>query len=601
MSLFLSIFISDELIQRIKDENDIVDVVSEYVRLKKTGRNYIGLCPFHTEKTPSFSVSREKEIFKCFGCGEAGNVLTFIMKIRNLSFSDSCEFLADRANIQVKDRKQGNTKAQEAKERLYKLNKVAARFYFDNLIKDNKVMKYLSDRGLENKTIANFGLGYSLAKWNTSYDFLRTKGFSEEEMLKIGLLSKSQKSSKYKTYDRFRNRVMFPVFDYKGKVIGFGGRVLDDSKPKYLNSPESIIFDKGNNMYGLNFAIKKNTTKYFVLVEGYMDCIALHQAGITSAIASLGTALTINQARLMKRYTDKIYIAYDADLAGKKATNRGLDILSEQGFDVKVIDFKGAKDPDEFIKAKGVAAFYAIMENAISLTRFKIDRVRDELYNKNDPKSVDKYVNAISEILISLNPIERNIYVKEISADIDVEEQAIYDLLNKKTGLINKKNQNMNIKLGLGVKLYKEQPSIRASRVLLRFLLDKKCVELIRTNIEDQNLLSDVHVGIYNKIIDNIDLDVNTLNNRLDAICQEIKEISELIHIREITEIYIEDVDQMEKYILDCVKELKKSKLEQKGKEIFNKIKKMEKDGMINESFEYAIELQKIEKSIKEL
>ncbi|SHJ45116.1 DNA primase [Hathewaya proteolytica DSM 3090] len=597
----MSIFISDELIQKIKEENDVVDVVSEYVRLKKSGRNFTGLCPFHNEKTPSFSVSREKQIFKCFGCGEAGNVISFLMKIRNLSFSEACETLAERANIEIKTGDDKYKKELEAKKRLYQLNKLAARFYFDNLIKNRDVMNYLNKRGLSNKTIANFGLGYSLNNWNALENFLKKSGYSQEEMFKVGVLSRSNKNNKITYYDRFRNRVMFPVFDYNGKVIGFGGRVLDDSKPKYLNSPESEIFDKGRNMYGLNFAIKKNNTKEFILVEGYMDCISLHQAGITNAIASLGTALTVNQAKLMKKYTDKVYISYDSDNAGKKAADRGLDILTEQGFDVRVINIKDGKDPDDFIKTNGVEAFYELMKEAVSLTKFKINKVKEERYRKDDPKSVDKYVAGISGILLKLNSVERNIYIKEIAEDTGVEEQAIYDLLNKKANFINKTEENMNIKHEISVKLYKEQPSVKAARSLLKLLMCKKSVEYIRSAMDEYPLFSHTHKIMYDKILENIDLPLEDLNNKLEALCQNIEENRELVNIREMSILEMDNHEQTERFASDCIKVMKECELESKKKEIMDTIKQLEKDGKISESFEYVEKLQLIEKELKEL
>lgn len=326
--------ISDELIQQIKDQNDIVDVISESVRLKKAGRNYIGLCPFHNEKSPSFSVSTQKQIYKCFGCGEAGNVITFIMKNKNFNFIEALEYLANRVNIEFIQTDEDKQNKNE-KDLLYKLNVDAAKFFFQNLKANKKANEYFLGRGITQNTINKFGLGYSLDSWRSLLNYLKSKGYKEKDIEVNGLIIKSEKGN---YYDRFRNRVMFPVFDYRGKVIGFGGRVLEDTKPKYLNSPEGPIFSKGIHLYGLNFAIKKdNASRTLIIVEGYMDCIALHQYGITNAVASLGTALTLQQAKLLKRYADKVIISYDADLAGQMATLRGLDILRKVGLDVRVL------------------------------------------------------------------------------------------------------------------------------------------------------------------------------------------------------------------------------------------------------------------------
>lgn len=370
--------ISEDVIQRVKELNNIVDVVSETVRLKRAGRYYTGLCPFHHEKTPSFTVTPDKQIYKCFGCGEAGNVISFVMKTKNLSFLDAVQMLADRVNIDIKYKDNFNP-AIEKNEKLYKINVESARYFFSNLKKNKVAMNYLISRDITVKTINKFGLGYAVDSWDGLLKFLRSKGYSELDMLSAGLIIKSKKGS---YYDRFRNRIIFPVFNYKGKVIGFGGRVLDNSKPKYLNSPETNVFKKGTNLYGLNFAIKNNTNRTFIIVEGYMDCISLHQHGISSTVASLGTALTANQAKLLKRYADKVIIAYDSDLAGEKATLRGLHILKEEGFDVRVLTIPEGKDPDEFIKIHSKEEFIQLMETSAGLIDYRIEKHQRNKFKK---------------------------------------------------------------------------------------------------------------------------------------------------------------------------------------------------------------------------
>ena len=284
--------ISEEILEKIKSQNDIVDVISERVRLKKAGRNFTGLCPFHNEKTPSFSVSQEKQIYKCFGCGEAGNVISFVMKDKNLPFIEAVKYLANRANIPLKLGNGEQSQSNRKKELLYKVNVEAAKFFFSNLMNNQNAKEYFLNRGIKEETIKKFGLGYANDSWNSLMFYLRKKGINDGLLEEAGLISVNKE--KGRKYDRFRNRVMFPVFDYQGKVIGFGGRVLDDSKPKYLNSPETLVFQKGTNLYGLNFALKHNMKeRYFIIVEGYMDLITLHQYGITNVVASLGTALTI--------------------------------------------------------------------------------------------------------------------------------------------------------------------------------------------------------------------------------------------------------------------------------------------------------------------
>ena len=407
--------ISEEIIQKVKESNDIVDIISENIKLKRTGRNYSGLCPFHNEKTPSFSVSQDKQIFKCFGCGEAGNVVSYVMKSRNMDFIEAIRFLAERAKIELQADNSKSIKERDVNEKLYKINAEAARFFFAKLRTNKNAMSYFTGRGISESTLKSFGLGFAPSSWNELMKFLKAKGYTELDMLNAGLIIKSQKeSTKEVFYDRFRNRVMFPVFDFKGKVIGFGGRVLDDSKPKYLNSPETAVFKKGTNLYGLNFALKNLKERMLIIVEGYMDCISLHQYGIKNAVASLGTALTPNQAKLLKRYTDKIIISYDADLAGQNATLRGLEILRVEDFDIRVLTVPQGKDPDEFIRSNGREAFLKLINDALPLIDYRIKKVREGV-DFNKPKMLADYAKNAALIVTDLNPLQKDVYIKRIS------------------------------------------------------------------------------------------------------------------------------------------------------------------------------------------
>ena len=420
--------IPEHIIEKVKEENDIVDVISDVVRLKRTGKNYSGLCPFHHEKTPSFSVSQDKQIFKCFGCGETGNVISFVMKNKSMTFPEAVGYLADRANITLEFEDKKLSVIQKKKENIYKINRIMGRYYYSNLLKNKIAMEYFLRRGINENILRKFGLGYSLEGWQNSVNYLKKLGISENLMLETGFVVKSEKG---RIYDRFRNRVMFPVFDHNGKVIGFGGRVLDDSKPKYLNSPETILFQKGTNLYGLNFAVKAGLpNKEIIIVEGYMDCISLHQCGITNSVASLGTALTEKQSRLLKRYVDKVIIAYDADVAGQMATLRGLDILREAGLEVAVLNIPMGKDPDEFIRANGKDAFLTLIKNSESLMDYKLRRAKEGL-NFNNFKDVDIYSQRLVDIFKFLDPLERSIYIKKVSEDTKFSEQALIDLLNR--------------------------------------------------------------------------------------------------------------------------------------------------------------------------
>lgn len=432
---------SEQLISEIIEKNDIVDVISGYMSLKKSGTNHMCLCPFHSEKSPSFSVSSTKQIFNCFGCGVGGNVITFVQKMERLEFIEALKFLADRAGIEVTDVKnEQQLKKLDLYKALYRINQETARFFYSNLNKSRAPMEYLKGRGLSENTLKSFGLGYALNEWNSLMNYLRQKGFSQELMQKAGLIAKSEKSSGY--YDKFRNRVMFPIIDLKGNVIAFGGRVMDDSKPKYLNSPETPIFNKGENMYGLNFVKKQQNIENIIVVEGYMDVIALHQYGITNAVASLGTAFTENQAKLLKRFSNEIIIAYDADIAGQSATLKGLAILEKEGCNVGVITIPSGKDPDEFIRKEGVEAFRDRIKKNVSLIEYKIDNAKKSLNIDNIQDRI-KFTKEFSSILKDIESnVEIDAYIKKYSNIMRVSEEAIYAELNR----LKEKHKNGNIK-----------------------------------------------------------------------------------------------------------------------------------------------------------
>ena len=421
---------SDELLDEIKSKNDIIDIVSQYVVLKRSGRNYMGLCPFHKEKSPSFCVSPDKQIFHCFGCGVGGNVIHFIGKIENLNFIESLELLANRAGIELP--KSGNAeddRISRLKSRVYELNKCAAEFYHQNLYKPTAkpAQEYVKKRRLDNRTLKAFKIGYS-GRFNELYTELHSKGFTEEEILASCLVNKNQDG---KFIDRFRNRLMFPIFDARDRVIAFGGRVLDDSKPKYINSPEDIVYSKGRHLFAYNLA-KKNNPKTIIIVEGYMDAVSLHQRGISNAVASLGTALTEAQGRLLRRSCEKVVIGYDADGAGQAATLRGLEILQNLGCDIRILQIEGAKDPDEFVVKYGPERFQKHVDSAISLVEFKVKMLKRQLNLENVNDKI-KFLNEVANILSKIeNNMEREVYIDKISLEYKVSKEAIYAEVNKK-------------------------------------------------------------------------------------------------------------------------------------------------------------------------
>ncbi|MBP3392498.1 MAG: DNA primase [Clostridia bacterium] len=415
----------DEIIER----NDIVSVVSEYVKLTRKGGNDWGLCPFHNEKTASFSVNESKQIFKCFGCGKGGNVIHFIMLAESLDYVGAIEFLANRVGIRIRyDGKGPDDEKLKLKNDILSLNKTAARFFYENLKKSVVAQEYFKRRGIPVEIVKKFGLGFANDSWGDLLKFC-TEGalaLKPEFLLQAGLVLKSEEKSRY--YDRFRNRVMFPIFDVSGNVIAFGGRVLDDSKPKYLNSPENPAYSKGYHLYGLNFARKANS-KRVIIVEGYMDCIALHQKGICWAVASLGTALTQNQARLLKRYFDEVLIGYDADGAGQNATIRGLDILAAQGLRVKVLDLSvvdgKVKDPDEFLRVHTADDFMKVVDKAKSLVSFKIEKLAQE-FPPDSPASKVEFLNRAA-MIIGKEPTAsaRAHYIQEVSNQYGADREAL--------------------------------------------------------------------------------------------------------------------------------------------------------------------------------
>ncbi|PRR77229.1 DNA primase [Clostridium liquoris] len=584
--------ISEDVIQKVKELNNIVDVVSETVRLKRTGKYYVGLCPFHHEKTPSFTVTPDKGIYKCFGCGEAGNVISFVMKTRNASFSDAIQILADRVNIDIKY-KDRNSYGANPNEKLYKINVEAARYFFSNLRRNKNSMNYLTSRGITERTITNFGLGYAVDSWDGLLRFLKSKGYSELDMLAAGLIIKSNKGS---LYDRFRNRIIFPVFDYKGRVIGFGGRVLDNSKPKYLNSPETNIFKKGTNLYGLNFAMKNNTDGMFIIVEGYMDCISLHQYGINSAVASLGTALTSNQAKLLKRYADKVIISYDADLAGEKATLRGLHILKEEGFDVRVLTIPEGKDPDEYIRSHGKDAFLRLMECSTQLIDYRIEKAAEGIDLRNSQNLV-KYAEAALDIIKDLKPVEKDLYVRKLSDKTGINEQALYDLMNNNLQKHGKNHKDMNSPSILGNKLYVEPAYVKAERTLLKLIINKKETQNYALKfLNEETFISQKDKEIFKLVLDNLEADEEEIGKLIEMNIGDADSIKEWVNIVE-TELISENCDY-KVLIDDYIKEIKKFKLEETRKEIMNKIKNYESEGKIDESLKLAQELINIQKQL---
>lgn len=410
-------YYEEDFVEEVRQRNDVVDVISSYVNLKRTGSNYVGLCPFHNEKTASFSVSPGKQMYYCFGCGAGGNVFTFLMEYENLTFVEALEQLAEKAGMELPEKSNSaeDRKRRDLRDSVLEVNKLAANYYFAKLKSDRGKTGYgyLISREIKPETIVKFGLGFSDKNSGELYRYMKGKGFSDRILKETGLFTYDEKRG---TYDKFWNRVMFPILDRNNHVIAFGGRVMGDAKPKYLNSPETIVFDKSRNLYGLNFVHGKQN-EGIIICEGYMDVIALHQAGFTNAVASLGTAFTSQHCSLLKRYTDLVYLCYDSDSAGIKAAMRAIPMLKEAGISVKVINMRPYKDPDEFMKGLSPEEFRKRIDEAKNSFFYEVDVIQSD-YDMQDPESKTKFMNEVAKKCLTFdNEIERNNYIEAFSRE----------------------------------------------------------------------------------------------------------------------------------------------------------------------------------------
>ena len=417
--------ISDSKINQILESSNIVDIIGEYVDLKRAGSSFKGLCPFHNEKTPSFTVDEKKQLFHCFGCGAGGDVVSFIMQKEGLSYPESLKYLADKAGISIDYTE--NPGVNKKNKELYDINKDIMMFFYKNLLTDRKAQAYLKSRGLSSKIVNTFMLGYARDSWDDLYSYIRKKNYSEKDLDDLGLIKKSSKGN---YYDKYRDRIIFPIINHFGKVIGFGGRAVSGQMPKYLNSPESSIFKKRYNLYGLNI-YKRQKRKELILVEGYMDVIALNNHGLDIAVASLGTALTIDQAKLMKRYSDDIYICYDQDNAGVKATEKAIEIFHEIGINPSVIVLDDGNDPDDFIKAKGKDAFEEKIADAQDSYNYKYNKILDEYSSAKPAERFDK-LNLFVDFLASIKQeLTQEIFINNVSKLFDIDKTTLKQAVSR--------------------------------------------------------------------------------------------------------------------------------------------------------------------------
>ena len=560
---------SDEIIDDVRQSNDIVDVISQYVRLKRSGRNYFGLCPFHNEKSPSFSVSPEKQIFHCFGCGVGGNVFTFLTKIEGINFVEAVQQLAERANIQLPTLENNVDSAKEAlKAKVYKVNEFTAKYYHENLYRPESKMaqEYIKKRKLSNETLKSFQIGFS-GKFDELYKELRKQGFEDREILESGLVNKNEKGQ---YIDRYRNRLMFPICDVRGRVIAFGGRVLDDSKPKYINSPENVVYSKGRHLYGLNVAKKYDIKKRLLIVEGYMDVISLHQRDIHNVVASLGTALTQQQGYLLRNNTEQIILSYDSDEAGQTAKIRAMEILQNMGCDIRVLQMEGAKDPDEYVIKYGNARFQNLVDKAISVIEFKVKILRQSL-NLESTNDKIKFLNEIAKLISKIdNSMEREVYIEKIAKEYDVSKEAIYAEVNKLTYRESKDEKVLGKTKPVVRHIEKKESdnvseaTKRRENTVLAILLsgDRNIYEIIKQNITIQDFKYEIDKKIAEKLYEEFENGNSNINSIIDNLSEE-----EQNHI---TMIMAEDygIDDIEKAIDDIIQSYEKDKLNERKLEI---------------------------------
>lgn len=564
---------SDEILEEVRSRNDIVDVISQYVTLKRSGRNYFGLCPFHNEKSPSFSVSPDKQIFHCFGCGVGGNVFHFITKVENVSFVESVQILAERANVNLPSVNNfEDEKVAKLKAKVYDVNEFAAEFYHKNLYKPTAKsgQEYIKKRKLDNNTLKAFKIGFS-GEFDELYRALKKEGFGEEEILESGLVNKNPKGM---YIDRYRGRVMFPIQDVRNRVIAFGGRVLDDSKPKYINSPENVVYSKGRNLFGLNVAKKYNSgvMKQILIVEGYMDAISLFQRGITNVVASLGTALTDAQGRLLRKSAEQIILGYDADGAGQTAIVRGMDILQSMGCDIRILQISGAKDPDEFIVKYGPEKLKKCMDNAISSLEYKVKILKKDLNLENVSDKI-KFLNAIAKMLSEeKNNIEREIYIDKISETYKISKEAIYAEINKRMySASNASSKILEAKPNIIRPKQEEKTDESVSRreqMLIYILINhtKQALNRLKENVELNCIKSEKNREIIKIIYDKCTEDEN-----IEQILNLFESEEQINYISGILA-YDFEITDIEKGIEDIEKNYKRESLVKKRDELTLKL-----------------------------
>ena len=553
-------YYSDEIIEEVRSRNDIVDVISGYVKLQRKGSSYFGLCPFHNEKSPSFSVSPGKQMYYCFGCGAGGNVFTFLMEYENFTFVEAVKHLADRAGVKLPEAEYSKEARQAAdlRSRLLEVQKKAAAFYYYQLRQESgqQAMEYLTGRELSEETMRKFGLGYSPKFSGGLYRYLKEKGYSDSLLKESGLFNIDERRG---MQDKFWNRVMFPIMDVNNRVIGFGGRVMGDAKPKYLNSPETKIFDKSRNLYGLN-AARTSRKPYLIICEGYMDVISMHQAGFTNAVASLGTALTSGHASLMSRYTKEVLLTYDSDEAGQRAALRGIPILRAAGITPRVVNLSPYKDPDEFIKAQGREAFEKRLDEAMNYFLFEV-KVLEKQFDLSDPEGKTQFYREIAKKLLEFpEELERNNYMESISRLYQIQFEDLRKMVNRMALAGTAQTARPRTEIRSKKKEDREDASKTAQKLMLTWLTSYPSMfDTIEGYIDAEDFTTPLYhqaaVLVFAQHQEGEVSPAKLLNQFTDP--QEQKEVASLFHAT----LHLESKEERKRALLETVCRLKRDSI----------------------------------------
>ena len=566
----------DEVIEEVRSSNNIVDLIGSYVRLQKKGSSYFGLCPFHNEKSPSFSVSPNKQMYYCFGCGAGGNVFTFIMEYENQTFPEAMKVLADRAGIALPEAELTEEQKRERNKRqlLLEINKTAANYFYYQLNNEQgqQAREYLENRKLSKETQIHFGLGYASKYSNDLYLYLKKKGYSDQILKETGLLTYDEKHG---AHDKFWNRVMFPIMDVNNKVIGFGGRVMGDGTPKYLNSPETMLFDKSRNLYGLNYA-RTSRKSYMIICEGYMDVIAMHQAGFTNAVASLGTAFTMQHSVLLKRYTQEVRLAYDSDGAGQKAALRAIPILKSAGINVRVIHMNPYKDPDEFIKNLGTEAFQERIDAAESSFMFEIS-VLEKNYKQSDPEGRASFMKAMARRLLQFpQELERNIYIDAIAGRYGIASEELKRMVNSFGASMSREQveeviyqQQEQEEMPVKKRAEKENSVLTAQKLFLTWLIeDPSLYDKIKDYIDEDDFEDPLYHKAATLVFEELKVTGQVTPARILNQFEDVEEQKTAASLFN-TKLKIDDDPAIrEKALNETVKRIKKNSLELKSRSV---------------------------------